>query len=251
MNMARKTGRMIAVASGKGGVGKTWFSITLAHALARQGRKILLFDADLGLANVDIQLGLTPALDISALIAGRATLRDIILPFNSGKFDILPGRSGSGSLASLDEAKLEHLVALIRAETSAYDHVIFDLGAGLDRTQRRLAVASDTLLVIATEEPTALTDAYAVIKLHSQDTGAVARDVRVVVNQAGTTVAGERTFATLAKACAHFLRSSPRLGGIVRRDDKVRETIRRQSLLLTRHPGTQAAVDVESVAQSL
>jgi len=247
--MNQSPGKLIAIASGKGGVGKTWFAITLAHALARQDRKILLFDADLGLANVDIQLGLTPARDVSTLLAGRATAAETILPFPAGGFDILPGRSGSGTLASLEESRLDRLIALLQTQSGSYDHVLLDLGAGLDRTQRRLAAAADTLLVLVTEEPTALTDAYAVIKLHQQDSTNL--DVRVVVNQAGARAGGERTYATLARACSHFLNRAPSLAGIIRRDDKVREAIRRQTLLLTRHPTSPAAADVEALASGL
>jgi flagellar biosynthesis protein FlhG len=247
--MNASPGKLIAIASGKGGVGKTWFAITLAHALARQGRKILLFDADLGLANIDIQLGLTPTRDVSTLLAGRASAAETILPFKSGGFDILPGRSGSGTLASLEEARLDRLIELLQTQAASYDHVLLDLGAGLDRTQRRLAAAATTLLVLVTEEPTALTDAYAVIKLHQQDSAN--HDVRVVVNQAGTRSGGERTYATLARACGHFLNQAPILAGVIRRDDKVREAIRRQTLLLTRHPGSHAAADVEIVAAAL
>jgi len=251
--MPLTAGKLIAIASGKGGVGKTWFAITLAHALARQGRKILLFDADLGLANVDIQLGLTPARDVSSLLAGRATAAETILHFAPGGFDILPGRSGSGTLASLEAQLLDRLIALLQAQSAAYDHVLLDLGAGLDRTQRRLAAIADTLLVIATEEPTALTDAYAVIKLHQQDitSHSTTHDVRIVINQAATKPGGERTYATLARACAHFLNRAPVLAGIIRRDDKVRDAIRRQTLLLTRHPASNAAADVESLAAQL
>jgi len=97
-------GRTIAIASGKGGVGKTWFAITLAHALARQGGRVLLFDADLGLANVDIQLGLTPRQDLGSVLARRATLADVALRHFEGGFDIIAGHSGSGALSAIDPA---------------------------------------------------------------------------------------------------------------------------------------------------
>ena len=247
--MTETTGRLIAIASGKGGVGKTWFAITLSHALARAGRRVLLFDADLGLANVDIQLGLTPSLDLGAVVAGRAALRDAVLRHPGGGFDILPGRSGSGVLSGLDPALLDHVLEALRAAAASYDVVVLDLGAGLDRAVRQMAAFADMLLVLVTEEPTSLTDAYAVLKLYGADRPG--GDARVVVNQAGTPTAGNRTHATLARACTTFLGRAPPLLGVVRRDDRVREAIRRQALLLARHPNAPAAADVEAVADGL
>ncbi len=242
-------GYLIAIASGKGGVGKTWLAITLSHALARGGRRVLLFDGDLGLANVDIQLGLTPARDLSAVLAGQATLADCVLHHEPGGFDILPGRSGSGALAALDPATLERGLVALREAAARFDVVLLDLGAGLERGVRRMAALADLLLVVATEEPTSLTDAYAVLKLHAADRPG--GDARVVVNQAASRAGGERTHATLQRACHAFLGTAPPLAGVIRRDERVREAIRRQALLLTRHPNTVAASDVEEIAKIL
>lgn len=240
---------ILAIASGKGGVGKTWFAATLAHAAALAGRNALLFDADLGLANVDIQLGLTPELDLGGVIAGRATLADAVLHHRDGGFDIVAGRSGSGALAALDPPKLERVLAALCQIAERYDLVLLDLGAGLERTVRRLSAWSDTLLVVATDEPTSLTDAYAVLKLYATDRPH--GDARIVVNQAETRLAGERTYATLLRACQTFLGQAPACAGIIRRDEHVRDAIRRQALLLTRHPNAPAATDVTAIAKRL
>jgi flagellar biosynthesis protein FlhG len=242
-------GRTIAIASGKGGVGKTWFAITLAHALARRARRVLLFDADLGLANVDIQLGLTPRQDLGSVIAGRATLSDVALHHADGGFDIIAGRSGSGALSAIEPAALKQTLVALRAEAPHYSAILLDLGAGIDRAVRRMSAWADTLLVLATDEPTSLTDAYAVLKLHAADRPR--GDVRIVINQAATRQAGEYTFSTLERACQNFLGRAPLLAGIVRRDDRVRDAIRRQALLLSRHPASSAAADVEAIAGSL
>ncbi len=244
-------GRIVAVASGKGGVGKTWLAITLGHALARAGRRVLLFDGDLGLANVDIQLGLPPGPALAAVLAGRMALRAAAIA-HPGGFDILAGHSGSGALASVAPATLEQVLAALRVAASGYDTVLLDLGAGLDRSVRRMAAFADRLLVVATEEPTSLTDAYAVLKLHAADIGSVAdHRAGIVVNIASTRAAGERTYQTLARASTHFLGRTPPCLGIIRRDDHVREAIRRQSLLLERHPVCPAAVDVEALAAAV
>src|SRR6195952_5967918 len=126
---AQRSGRIVAVASGKGGVGKTWFSITLAHALARQGKRVLLFDGDLGLANVDIQLGLMPGRDLGTVIAGKASLRDATLRYEAGGFDILAGRSGSGALSALSPAVLETVLDGLRGAAIGRDVVLLELGA--------------------------------------------------------------------------------------------------------------------------
>jgi flagellar biosynthesis protein FlhG len=245
--------RIIAVASGKGGVGKTWFSITLAHALAKRGRRVLLFDGDLGLANVDIQLGLMPKNDLGAVIDGTLTLSAAVQAHDEG-FDILAGRSGSGVLAGIDPAELERMLKALRDAASSYDFIVLDLGAGLGQAVRRMTSFADTALVVATEEPTSLTDAYAVLKLLAADREAEQRPAPhtwVIVNQSSSRQAGERTYATLAKACTIFLGHEPRLAGIIRRDDRVRDAIRRQTPLLIRHPMSLAAGDVEAVASAL
>lgn len=242
-------GRAIAIASGKGGVGKTWLSVTLAHALARRGRRVLLFDGDFGLANVDIQLGLQPEHDLGCVIAGQVPLCDACRRFAPGGFDVLAGKSGSGVLAGLDAATLGRVLEALGTASLRYDHVLLDLGAGLDRHVRRMAAWADLLLVVATDEPTSMTDSYATLKLHAADRPEGA--ARVVVNQAITVAAGQRTYAALARACQAFLKRTPPLAGIVRRDGRVADAIRRQALLLTRHPASPAAEDVERVATRL
>lgn len=241
------TGRVIAVASGKGGVGKTWFAITLAQALAQHGRRVVLLDADLGLANADVQLGLAPKLDLGAVLAGRATAKAALLAHPAG-FQLLPGRSGSGAMADLAGPALQAAAALPRQLAATFDEVVLDLGAGLGAAQRRLLAAADLPLVLVTEEPTSLTDAYAVVKLLAQD--APGRAARLVVNMAAA-AAAQRVHATLQAATRRFLGRDLPLAGWVRRDAKVPEAIRAQTPLLTRHPASTAAADVAAIARGL
>jgi flagellar biosynthesis protein FlhG len=246
---ALKCSNAIAVASGKGGVGKTWFAVTLTHALARGGRRTLLFDGDLGLANVDIQLGLMPARDLGGVIANRATLRQSVTPYAEGGFDIIAGRSGSGSLASLPPARVEALRNDLLVLAGDYDRLVIDLGAGVERTVRTLVGRAGTTLVVTTNDPSALTDAYAFIKVMAAKEPQA--DIRIVVNMADSPREGERTYAIILKACQRFLNISPPLAGIIRRDKKVADAIRNQVPLLARHPNSDAAADVEAIAKRL
>lgn len=237
--------RLIAIASGKGGVGKTWLAVTLSHALARAGRRVLLADADLGLANVDVQLGLGPGDGLPAVLAGRLTVPEAARPHPAMGFDVLAGCSGSGALAGLDEAAHRRLLAALGSAAPRWGDVVLDLGAGLDRGVRALAAAADTLLVVATEEPTSLTDAYAVLKLHRRDRPG--GDARLVVNQAADRAAGERTWRSLDRACRSFLGGGVPLAGVLRRDPRVRDAICRQAAFLARHPASPLASDVEDL----
>jgi flagellar biosynthesis protein FlhG len=239
---------IIAVASGKGGVGKTWFAVTLAQSFAEAGKRTLLFDGDLGLANIDIQLGLIPNRDLGHY-SSEMKLHRLITPYPAGPFDIIAGRSGSGALAAMDPARLAAMTAELVTLADDYDRVILDLGAGIEGAVRALSGIAGTRLVVTSDEPTSLTDAYAYIKL-SKGNG-LAPDIRVVVNMASSARDGERTYATLSRACNGFLKFTPKLAGVVRRDPKVPDAIRAQAPLLTRHPTADAAADVRSVARGL
>ncbi len=245
---ARAGRNIMAVASGKGGVGKTWFAVTLAHTLSRRGVRTLLFDGDLGLANIDLQLGLMPDRDLGHVVDEDLPLEDAVTNF-ADRFDVIAGKAGSASLAHMAPPRLLRLRDRLLAIAGRYDRVVLDLGAGVDGAVRSLAAASGTVLVIATDEPTSLTDAYAFIKLlTAQNRGHL---VRIVINMAASTREGERTYAKLLKACETFLKLSPPLAGIVRRDEKVRDAIRHQTALLTRHPTADALADVEAIAARL
>jgi flagellar biosynthesis protein FlhG len=237
---------IIAVASGKGGVGKTWFSITLAHSLANEGKRVLLFDGDLGLANVDVQLGLMATRDLNDVIRGRIGLDKVIQPYAKGGFDIVAGRSGQASLSALPSQRLALLRNQLLEVAENYDVVIVDLGAGVDRTVRMLSATATRTFLITTDEPTSLTDAYAFIKLGNAV--GMSKRISIVVNMASSTAEGERTYKTILKACENFLRVRPPLAGMISQDPRVKESIRRQSPILTRFPNTDAAEDVEAIA---
>ena len=240
---------IVAIASGKGGVGKTWLAITLSHVLARAGRRGGRVVGELGRSNIDIQLGLMPKQDLGAVVVGDIRLDQAITDFGPGGFDIIAGKSGSGALATMARARLTALGDDLAALARHYDWVVLDLGAGIDVAVRTLSAHRGPKLVVATSEPTALTDAYAFIKVANSQQPAA--DLRILINMAENAKDGERTYAKLLKVCRSFLKIAPPLAGVVCRDPNVTDAIRRQKPILSRHPTSRAVVDVESAARRL
>jgi len=244
--MSAPANHIIAIASGKGGVGKTWLSVTLAHLCARAGKRVLLFDGDIGLANVDVQLGLTPPRDLSSVLSGKHTLKEAITRVPGAGFDVIAGRSGSASLASLPLEKLERISAELLTVQSDYDYLFLDLGAGVEQNVQYLASLAARCLVVVTDEPTSLTDGYAFIKIARG--GKNPPEIAVVINQAATQKEGEATYHALNKACVNFLNVSPPLYGVIRRDNKVKDAIRHQTSLIIRAPHSTAATDAAALS---
>lgn len=239
-------GPIFMVASGKGGVGKTWVSICLCQALAQAHKKVLLFDGDLGLANVDIQLGLMPDQDLGTVIAGHATLENIVFKYDVANFDIIAGRSGSDVLTALSPERLLMIRGALKALSTHYESVVIDFGAGIGHTVRTLSHIANVCFVVVTDEPTSLTDAYAFIKL--TQTAQPDLPIEIIVNQAEDADAGQRVYETLSRVCDTFLNFTPNLAGIIRRDALVRDAICHQSPMLTRHGRSPAAQDAQRIA---
>lgn len=244
-NSSTPYNNIFAIASGKGGVGKTWFAITLAHLFARSGRRVVLFDGDIGLANVDVQLGLTPEKDLRNVFDGKSALHEITMHYEGG-FDILAGRSGSVSLSGISLARLSHIKEELQEMSRNYDAVLIDLGAGIEQYVQFMTSIASRVIVVITDEPTSLTDAYAFIKLCT--TRLQNPPISIVVNQAASQKEGERTYAALEKACSSFLNVSPPLLGVIRKDNKVKESIRSQTSILEKAPHTLAATDAAAIS---
>lgn len=245
---------LLAVASGKGGVGKTWFSITLAQAFAFSGERALLIDGDLGLANVDVQLGIDPKTDIAAFVAGRIELGAATQSVQGGAgamggFDVIAGRSGSGALADLPSDVAGRIAIAALSLAARYDRIVLDLGAGVHSNILRMAAMSPRQVIVVTDEPTSLTDAYAFIKLVRQ----IKREAEpcIVVNLAENRGEGAKTYQALAQACDAFLKFKPALLGVIPRDPRVRDAIRMQMPLLSRAPQSAAAEAVSRIAQEI
>ncbi|PID81049.1 ATP-binding protein [bacterium DOLZORAL124_64_63] len=242
--------RVIAIASGKGGVGKTNFSVNLSLALAESGMRVTILDADLGMANVDVLCGLTPRTGLAEVIAGKKSLPDVVIrPFPG--VQIIPGVSGVAKLSDLTEEQRDSFFAAL-ADYDARDQsdlLLIDIGAGMSKTVRYfMRAASETILVL-TPEPTSLTDAYALIKTVTADGGII--PMRVVVNKTASEAEARRTVDSLTRITRRFLGFDPPYLGYIRRDEAVLRAVRRQSPWVISHPGSRASMCVRRIARRL
>lgn len=219
----------IAVTSGKGGVGKTNFSIFLAKALAARGERILLFDGDMGLANLHILLGVTAPHTIKDYLTGKCTLEEAVYNVEAG-VDLLPGSSGSVGLANISPRDLAMFLSKLNMITSQYDHMIVDGGAGIAESSLGLTMSADSVVVVITPDPTSLADAYATIKV------LVARgcsSFSVVVNMVESEEEGAAIEEKLSLLTQKFLGITPVFLGRIMRDRKLASVIREDRSVLS------------------
>lgn len=235
------------IASGKGGVGRTWLAITLADALNQAGKRVLLVDGDLAMANIDIQLGLMPTLDLGHFLHNQATIEDVIHK-NSG-VDVLAGRSGSAELGALPEVMFANFMNQIKELAQKYDHIIIDTGAGFNEISKHFASIADKCLMVLTCEPTAIINAYSFIKSIKPTNDSLS--FNTIVNQADSAAEGEQTYNVLTNICQKFLAIDPTLLGIIPHDKTVRDSIQNQVLHALKHPDSEALHGVRQVAKNL
>src|SRR5471032_1031967 len=217
--------QVIAVTGGKGGVGKTNVSVNLSLALAELGRRVMLLDADLGLANVDVLLGLTPKRTLADVIEGRCELRDVLLQ-GPGGIRIVPAASGTQSMVHLSPAQHAGLI-----------QAFSDIGDNLD------------VLVMVCDEPTSITDAYALIKLLNRDYGM--NRFRVLANMAQSPQEGRNLFAKLTKVTDRFLDVALQYVGAVPYDESVRKAVQKQRAVYEAFPRSKCALAFKAIAQKV
>jgi flagellar biosynthesis protein FlhG len=243
--------RTLAVTSGKGGVGKTFVSSNLGAALARQGRKVLVLDADLGLANLDVVLNLPPHVTLHDVLSGRCTVDEAILPGPCGMSVLLAG-SGMVEYSRLTSQVRDELQRVFASLLLRFDHIILDTGAGIsDVVLYTVSLASEVLLVL-TPEPTSMTDAYATVKVLAAQQHR--RQIQVVVNQVRRVGEGRGVCSQLQLVIDRFV--NPTLDSPVRleylgeipSDPGMREALQRRELLLESQPGSAAAMALLDVA---
>ncbi|WP_029895270.1 MinD/ParA family protein [Desulfohalovibrio reitneri] len=238
----------VSVMSGKGGVGKTNIALSLGYAMRSRGHPLLLMDCDLGLANLDVLLGISPERNLQDLIKPDIFPKEVVVALEQGGFDFLPAASGVPELVEMDEDMQDILFRKLVRLIGDYRYLLMDLGAGINRTVLSFATMTQMRVVIVTPEPTSLTDSYALMKVLHQQHGI--DDFLIVVNQASQSE-GKQTFERLHAACQRFLEINIRHLGTVRSDPAVLEAVRRQQPLMRYAPGSDAAKDLTAIATRL
>lgn len=230
--------QVIAVSGGKGGVGKTCVSINLAASLAAQGKRVLLLDGDLSLANADVQLGVTSRYTLEHVLDGRCTLEEAVIETPAG-FRMIPAASGVARMAGLSTAEHLGLVQAFSHLTIGLDVLIIDTAAGISDGVRQFCQAAQHVLVVVNDEPASLTDAYALIKVLSRTHG-VSR-FQVLANRTQGAGTGELLYRKLDRVAARFLDVVLEYAGEIPDDNLVRTAIRSQRCVVAAYPSSAAA----------
>lgn len=240
--------KVIAVTGGKGGVGKTNLSVNLGVALAEMQRRVVLMDADLGLANVDVLLGLQAKHNLADVLAGHCSLRDILLTGPAG-LRVVPASSGMQQMAQLSAREHAAIINSFSDLSDQLDVFIVDTAAGISDTVVSFVRAAQEVVVVVCDEPSSITDAYALIKLLSTEHGVFR--FRVVANMTRTSQEGVNLFNKLNGVCERFLDVSMQFLGAVPFDENVRKAVQKRKALLEVAPTCKAAQAIRALAQKV
>ncbi|SCY13540.1 MinD/ParA family protein [Alkaliphilus peptidifermentans] len=245
---AEKQARIICITSGKGGVGKTNFTLNLAIALSMQNKKVVIFDADLGLANIDVVLGAVPKYTLADVVNGKKELMDVMIPGPNG-IKIISGGSGITALIDLTQEKLQYLIEKFQGINDYADIILIDTGAGLSTSVLSFALAAEEVVVVCTPEPTAITDAYAMIKtIGKREEG---KKLKLLINRVESVNEGKVAFEKLKNACEKFLNVQIEKLGFLADDIVVSRAVKMQKPFILQYPNSLVSKNVEVIALKL
>jgi flagellar biosynthesis protein FlhG len=244
---ARST-RIIAISSGKGGVGKTNVVVNLALAMAKQNRRVIILDADLGLANIDVVMGISPRFNLQHVITGQKTIAEVAVPGELG-VQVISGGSGLADLANMTDDQRDRLIASLAELESMADVLLVDTGAGIGANVLQFILAAQELIVVTTPEPTAITDAYSLIKVVSRLSSDVT--LRLLVNQVRTAHEAEEITNNITGVAKRFLHLEIGTYGSLPYDSNVIKAVRRQMPVTIAYPNSPAAFAFGRLAASI
>ncbi len=248
MGKASKKTVVTSIASGKGGVGKTLISANLAACLAKDGKKVLVVDCDLGLANMDILLGISPELTLKDVVFGDRHISDIIISVKAG-FDIVPACSGVKEMAQLLYEKIQTIKNTLVSIFSNYDNVILDTGSGISEVVLQFNLFAPNNVIVLNREPTSLTDAYAVIKVMNQRFER--KTFGIIVNSAHDEGDAKRIFGHMGSVSREFLGIELHYLGYVVTDEAVPRSVQKQQVLAHAHPDSRFAGNCSAIAKAI
>jgi flagellar biosynthesis protein FlhG len=240
--------RVIAVTSGKGGVGKTSVSVNVAVALAKMGQRVALLDADMGLANVDILLGIYPKFNLAHVLSGEKTLNEIMLDGPFG-LRVIPGASGIQKMSELSTIEQAALIQAFSEIDQELDILIVDTAAGISASVVNFARACQEIIIVICDEPTSLTDAYAFIKLLNRDYGI--NLFHVIANMVQNVNQGKELFRKLSKVTDSYLDVTLQFVGAIPYDEYLRKSVQKQSPVVTAFPRSQVSLAMMAVAEKI
>ena len=246
--MSASKHEVIGIASGKGGVGKTTISVNLALAIAQQKRRVALIDADLGLANAQISLGVNSPFNISDVISGRRTIKEVAASVNDHLL-LIPGASGNSEMANLSGLQAQSLLQGVFEAYTDLDVVLIDMAAGLSESGLAFLRACDLKVVVVQDEPASLADAYGLIKLQKRENRM--NDIVLLPNRVPSEAEGRRLFDKLNSVCMKFLEEPVRYIQSVEEDRLILETGRSRKNLFLTHPQSRAARIIGGIAEKL
>lgn len=240
-----KATRIIAVSSGKGGVGKTNVVVNTALAMARQQRKVLILDADLGLANIDVVMGITPRFNLQHVISGQKSIRDVVVEDERG-VQVISGGSGLADLANLNDNQRDALIGSLAELETMTDVLIVDTGAGIGPNVLQFILAAQELIVVTTPEPTAITDAYSLIKVVSRLSSEVS--LKLLVNQVRTAQEADEITGNIVGVARRFLHLDVGSYGSLPYDGNLIKSVRRQMPVIVAYPNSPATYAFHALA---
>ncbi|NDI33371.1 MinD/ParA family protein [Chengkuizengella sediminis] len=239
--------RVITVTSGKGGVGKSNLTLNLALALQLKGYKVLIFDADIGMANIDVLMGVTPKYNLYHLLKREKNIKEII---TKGVHDlqIIAGGSGIQELLNLSQVDLDYFAYEASKLLGSVDYIIFDTGAGLTQQSMNLMMSSHETIVVTTPEPTSITDAYSIIKMvHSLNQQI---QFRMIINRVTTQKEGRFTSEKISLVARQFLGLELSTLGYIGEDVNISKAVKKQTPFLTAYPNTSASRDIQQICRT-
>lgn len=245
-NASTKKAKIITVTSGKGGVGKSNFVVNLGITLQQKGKKVLIFDADIGMGNDDVLMGVYPRYNIFDLLKGKS-IEEILIEGPAG-ITLLPGGSGLNQVEDLQSKERDMFLKKLES-LDGFDYILMDTGAGINRSVLAFIACSEQLIVLTTPEPTSLTDAYSLVK--ATDHFNIKDEAKIVVNKAFTKAEGEQTFKKFERAVTKFLKMKVNYLGCILDDRKLVQSVRDQVPFVLSYPNSDASKAIEAIAESI